>query len=855
MMKKLLSILLVTTLLLTCIPMGAVSVSAAYENTWKNTGDQARDIIGVAQTQLGYTEGSNNSNKYSAAFNHNNVEWCAYFISWCAKEAGISESIINRQGIASPFSGYFNIPNTHGKSDYFPKPGDLVFYGPNSKGDHYHVGLVETVNKSTGYITTIEGNTNSSGSSTGNIVYRHTRHYQYSSICCYGTPNYTGGTHTCNKGQYVYYEAAHPHYSCYKCSICGDVWRNKDEKNSVNTCSSCWKITFDLSQTSVAVKVGESKTISCVIGGVWPSTQTNLIDWDKDLFNIGVETGKITITGKKKGSGSIRMYMWSDSSKNTLIGSKSISVTVNCNHSYSVATCTKPVTCALCGATSGSALGHTYTNACDTSCNTCSETRTVTHKYTAATCTLPKKCSICGKTSGSALGHVYTNACDTNCDTCGATRSIKHTYDSVCDAVCNICGYTRTAKAHDYHEKIPTQATCGTAGERLYICKECDYSYTVTIPATGMHSYTNDCDTSCDICGYTRTAKAHDYREKTSKEATCGTAGECVYVCKPCGYSYTVTIPATGMHSYTNDCDTSCNTCGATRTIKHDYKAATCTAPKTCEVCKATTGNALGHKWNSGKVTKAATCAKTGVKTYTCSVCKVTKTETIAKIKTHKYTNACDTSCNTCKATRKITHSYKTVTKAATATANGYTVKRCSVCKAETGKTTIYKASTIKLSETAYVYNGKAVKPSVTIKDSKGKKIATSNYTVTYASGRKNVGTYKVTIKFKGKYSGTKTLTYKINPAGTTVKTLTAGSKKLTVAITKKTAQVSGYEIQYSTGKSFKTYKSKTLTKTGLTLTGLKAKTTYYVRVRTYKVVNGKKVYSAWSAVKSKKTK
>ncbi len=174
----------------TAIPKVKTDVSAAYENTHTNTGDPAYDIVAVAQTQIGYQEGSNNSNKYSAAFGVYNVAWCAYFISWCAKEAGISDSIINRQGIASPFSGYFNVPNTHGSSNYFPKPGDLVFYGPNSNGDHYHVGIVETVNKSTGYITTIEGNTNSNGSSEGYIVYRHTRHYQHQNICCYGIPNY-----------------------------------------------------------------------------------------------------------------------------------------------------------------------------------------------------------------------------------------------------------------------------------------------------------------------------------------------------------------------------------------------------------------------------------------------------------------------------------------------------------------------------------------------------------------------------------------------------------------------------------------------------------------------------------------
>lgn len=189
-MKRIFSLFLACIMLVAMLPAVTLQAEAAYENTHINTGDQARDIVAVAQTQVGYQEGDNNDNKYGTAFGHNNVAWCAYFISWCAKEAGISDSIIHRQGIASPFSGYFNVPNTHSSGDYFPKPGDLVFYGPNSNGDHYHVGLVETVNPSTGYITTIEGNTNSNGSSEGYIVYRHTRHYRHSTICCYGTPNY-----------------------------------------------------------------------------------------------------------------------------------------------------------------------------------------------------------------------------------------------------------------------------------------------------------------------------------------------------------------------------------------------------------------------------------------------------------------------------------------------------------------------------------------------------------------------------------------------------------------------------------------------------------------------------------------
>ena len=66
----------------------------------------------------------------------------------------------------------------------------------------------------------------------------------------------------------------------------------------------------------------------------------------------------------------------------------------------------------------------------------------------------------------------------------------------------------------------------------------------------------------------------------------------------------------------------------------------------------------------------------------------------------------------------------------------------------------------------------KVKKPSVTVKDG-STKLAASQYTVTYASGRKNVGKYNVKVTLKGNYSGSKTVAFKINPKGTSLKTLT----------------------------------------------------------------------------------
>lgn len=97
-----------------------------------------------------------------------------------------------------------------------------------------------------------------------------------------------------------------------------------------------------------------------------------------------------------------------------------------------------------------------------------------------------------------------------------------------------------------------------------------------------------------------------------------------------------------------------------------------------------------------------------------------------------------------------------------------------------------------------------------------------------------------------------------VKPKKTSIKKLGKGKKKFTVTWAK-ISGVKGYQIQYSTDKKFKkNNKSVTVTKqktTKATVKKLKSKKKYYVRVRTYKTVNGKKIYSSWSKVKSVKTK
>ena len=195
----------------------------------------------------------------------------------------------------------------------------------------------------------------------------------------------------------------------------------------------------------------------------------------------------------------------------------------------------------------------------------------------------------------------------------------------------------------------------------------------------------------------------------------------------------------------------------------------------------------------------------------------------------------------------KIAHTTKQTVTKATPTANGKIVNYCSVCKKTLSTTVIPKASSIKLKATSLTYNGKVRTPKVIVKDRTGKTLVkNTDYTVSYAKGRKYVGKYAVKITFKGKYSGTKMLYFTIKPKATSISSLTAGSKKFTVKWKKQATQTTGYQVQVATNKKFKknkktvTIKKQKTTKT--TVKKLKAKKKYYVRVCTYKTVkiNGK---------------
>jgi hypothetical protein len=172
----------------------------------------------------------------------------------------------------------------------------------------------------------------------------------------------------------------------------------------------------------------------------------------------------------------------------------------------------------------------------------------------------------------------------------------------------------------------------------------------------------------------------------------------------------------------------------------------------------------------------------------------------------------------------------------------------------------ISKARVI-LSKTAFTYNGKVQKP--VIKTIGGKKLAEGkDYTLKWSdASSKKVGPYTLTITGKGNYTGIVKSSYNINPKGTKLTKLKKEGKALRVRWKKQagkmsSSRITGYQLQLATNKKF-TKNKKSLTvkgykKVSKKVTGLKGGKKYYVRIRTYKTIKGKRYYSPWSKIKTK---
>ena len=355
------------------------------------------------------------------------------------------------------------------------------------------------------------------------------------------------------------------------------------------------------------------------------------------------------------------------------------------------------------------------------------------------------------------------------------------------------------------------------------------------------------------------------------------------WVCTSCGKIFT---DAEGIVEYDPD------PCKDGHTIVIDQgKAATCTTDgltegKHCSVCKTVLVPQevipASHNWEENfTIDKEPSCTTEGRKSIHCKKCGEIKDEQVIPATGHDFTEwetIEETSCTKegitqrrCKIcgfteTKKLdkkAHEWGTeytVDQPATFAADGSKSIHCKNCETISEAIAIPRINSVKISATAYTYSGGVKTPPVTVKDANGNALHNkTDYIVQYASGRKNVGTYKVIVTLKDNYSGKKTLSFTINPKGTAISSLSKSKKAFTAKWKKQSAQTSGYQLLYSTNSKFKS-RNKYVTvssykTTSKTIKKLAAKKKYYVKIRTYKSVSGKKYYSGWSAAKTVVTK
>ena len=370
-----------------------------------------------------------------------------------------------------------------------------------------------------------------------------------------------------------------------------------------------FNITFDKDEYSL--KTGESTSISVSdptisVFGHWGSRFVFVTDTpDLTIADSTVATLSGSITGISEGDTTISASLYG------LTAHQTAAVKVhNCENHWddgkitTTPTCTKTgvkqYTCTICIETKTeeiAALGHDYSS--DWTIDTAAACETVGSKSHHCTRCDSKK----DVTEIPASGHSWNDGAITTEPTC--------TDEGVKTFTCNACGKTRTeavaALGHNYSSDwtIDTAAACETVGSKSHHCTRCDSKKDVTeIPASG-HSWNDGAITT---------------------EPTCTDEGVKTFTCNACGKTRTEAVAALG-HNYSSDW--TIDTAAACETV--GSKSHHCTR---CDSKKDVTEiPASGkHTWNNGVITKPATIAEEGVKTYTCTVCGVTRTETIAKL-------------------------------------------------------------------------------------------------------------------------------------------------------------------------------------------------------------------------------
>ena len=456
MRKRMLSLMLALLTAVTLVIPAATTVSAAYENTYVNTGDQRADIIGVALTQVGYTEGYNNDTKYGDWYGLSNRPWCAMFVSWCARQAGVPTSVLKSTGLASPSA--FGLSNTFTSSQRTPQPGDLFFKSGNS-----HVGLVYYVDGS--YFYTLEGNTSTTTYDGTSVMSRKRKLSDFT----FASPNYTSDT---NHNYEKHYEDKHPHKVYYQCTDCSASYYTGD-KATLDNCRECIEANCSHNYSSWEKSSDSQHKRTCSVCG---KAQTESHDWtDTNIIREATckEAGSKMQTCEDCGAQRTQTIDKTDDhdygdwefaddeghkrvcalcetvdTEEHAIDEETEWSTDGKQHWYDCEVCAGKVKLA----------DHAFGDDCIAPCDVCEYIREEGHFFSEAFENDGSEhwhaCEKCDATSNREA-HVFSAACDPTCDICGYERSVQHSFSKelLHDGVshwyaCTVCGLEKDREGH-----------------------------------------------------------------------------------------------------------------------------------------------------------------------------------------------------------------------------------------------------------------------------------------------------------------------------------------------------------------------------------------------------------------------
>lgn len=220
---------------------------------------------------------------------------------------------------------------------------------------------------------------------------------------------------------------------------------------------------------------------------------------------------------------------------------------------------------------------------------------------------------------------------------------------------CTNCGDVKT-EAHKWDSGKETKpASCKEEGIKTYSCTVCKATKTETLPKTDDHVFgnltavdSNNHKDTCSVCQKEIT-QAHKWDGgKVTKPATCKEEGEKTLTCTGCKYSKTEIIEKLTTHTYSSWQNVDAE--------NHKHICSVCAKEETA-----------AHTWNSGTVTKKATCKEEGELTITCTGCGATKTEVIPVSDKHTWTKwekiddqTHKRVCTVCEKEETGDHAYKT---------------------------------------------------------------------------------------------------------------------------------------------------------------------------------------------------